>query len=93
MASDVKPSGNQKALREFPIQSLRDFLVPDALLQVKLFEAKSLAELDSLINAWILKSKGIVVTVSPAVKTSVSGNPDVNANYTISLTYLPAVEQ
>jgi hypothetical protein len=93
MASDVNPSGNQKSAREFPIQSLRDFLVPDALLKVKLFEANSLVELASLVDGWILESKAIVATVSPALKTIVSGSLGQTPSYTLSLTYLPAVEQ
>jgi len=93
MASDVNPSGNQKPTREFPIQSLREFLVPDALLKVKLFEAKALLELDTLINEWAVKSKAIIVTVSPAIKTVVAGDLELQTSYTLSLTYLPAVEQ
>lgn len=93
MVSGVSPSGNQKTVREFPIQSLRDFLIPDALLQVKLFEAKSLADLDSAINTWVLESKAIVATVSPALKTAVAGDLGISVSYTLSLTYLPAVEQ
>lgn len=93
MGSGVNPSGNQKAIREFPIQSLRDFLIPDVILKVKLFEAKSLSELDTLINDWLSESKAIVVTVSPALKTVIAGDLGPTVRYTISLTYLPAVEQ
>ena len=88
MASGVNPSGNQKPVREFPIQSLRDFLIPDAILKVKVFEANDLLELERAVNDWILQSKAIVATVSPAIKAITS-----NDSYTLSLTYLPAVEQ
>lgn len=93
MASDVNPSGNQKPKREFPIQSLRDFLIPDAILKVKLFEARNLEELDALINSWVSESKSIVATVSPAIKTVGDMGFGLQTSYTISLTYLPAVEQ
>lgn len=92
MASDVNPSGHQKPVREFPIQSLRDFLIPDVLLKVKLFEAKSLNELDAAVNEWVAESKAIVATVSPAIKTVTVGDLERDCNYTLSLTYLPAVE-
>lgn len=93
MASDVNPSGNQTPAREFPIQSLREFLLPDALLKVKLFEAKDLSELDTLVNEWVIEAKAIVATVSPAIKTFVGSDIEAQTSYTLSLTYLPAVEQ
>ncbi len=69
---------------EFPINSLRHFLLPDQLVQVKSFSANSLAELDAVINAWVTETQSVIAVVGPLVKAE-------NA-YTLSLTFVSSVE-
>jgi len=67
---------------EFPIPSLRQFLLPDQLVKVMVFAAADLAELNQVVNAWVNETKAIVATVSaPAI---------TDTGATLSLTYIPA---
>lgn len=73
----------------FPITSLRDLLVPTAVLRLKTFEADTVQELDSLVNDWISESQAIVVAISPISQMTYLND----TKHVIAVTYLPAVEQ
>ena len=75
--------------KEFPITSLRDLLVPTAVLRLKTFEAESVTELDPLVNKWVDESQGIIVAISPVTQMTYMDR----TVYAIAVTYLPAVEQ
>lgn len=74
--------------KEFPLRSLRQFLIPEATLLVKSFEAASISELDEKINTWISSTKAIVAVPAPVAKFEHDGNK----TYILSVTYLPANE-
>ena len=69
---------------EFPVSSLRHFMMPDQLVYAKNFKASSLAELDAIINAWVDETQSVIAVVGPLTH--------VNNLYTLSLTYVSAVE-
>lgn len=69
---------------EFPIQSLRQFLMPDQVVLLKTFVADSTQELDNLINKWVDETKNIIAI--PGVMTL------LNNKYHLSLTYVMTVE-
>lgn len=75
--------------KEFPITSLRDLLVPTAVLRLKTFEAESVTELDPLVNKWVDESQGIIVAISPVTQMTYMSR----TVYAIAVTYLPSVEQ
>lgn len=85
---DGVPVGNVAAeVRQFPLPSLRDFMLPDQLVLVQSFEATSLDKLDQQINAWIRESSAIVAIPSPVNCVTLDGA----TRYMISMTYLQAV--
>lgn len=69
---------------EFPLQSLRQFMMPDQTVQLKTFQAKDIQQLDIEINAWVQKTKSIIAVPGPLV-TSAEG-------VTLSLTFVVAAE-
>jgi hypothetical protein len=69
---------------EFPLQSLRQFMLPDQTVQLKTFQAKDIQQLDIQINAWVQKTKSIIAVPGPLV-TSAEG-------VTLSLTFVDAAE-
>ena len=69
---------------EFPLQSLRQFMMPDQTVQLKTFQAKDIQQLDIQINAWVQKIKSIIAVPGPLV-TSAEG-------VTLSLTFVDAAE-
>lgn len=69
---------------EFPIQSLRQFLMPDQVVLFKTFKAESIQELDNIINKWVDETKNIIAI--PGVMTL------LNNQYHLSLTYVMTVE-
>jgi hypothetical protein len=82
------PVGNNAAeVRQFPLPSLRDFMLPDQLVLVQSFEAASLDKLDEKINDWIRKSSAIVAIPSSVNRVTLDGV----TSYMISMTYLQAV--
>ena len=71
-------------MADFPIESLRHFLLPNQLLSVKFFSEKTLHDLEKQINDWVSKTKSIIVYV---------GIPNNgNDTITIAITFVPAVE-
>ena len=77
---DSEPAGDgSKQPTEFPIPSLRQFLLPDTLLYVHWFRAFSY-ELDIAVNQWIDLHKVIVVAASSPVTDGVY--------MTMSITYV-----
>ncbi len=71
-------------MADFPVDSLKHFLIPNQVLSFKLFQAKSAVELTEQINAWIAQTKNIIVS---------SGAPGViGEDIAIGLTFVPAVE-
>lgn len=79
---------NSSSPSEFPLKSLRAFLLPEATLLVKSFEAKTLKELDEEINNWVRATKAIIAVPSPIGKFETENG----TFYIISVTYLPANE-
>lgn len=69
---------------EFPINSLRHFMLPDQLVYLKSFEANSLEHLDVLVKQWVDQTASIIAVVGSPVKS--------NEKYLLSLTYVSAVE-
>ena len=69
---------------DFPINSLRHFLMPNQLVQLKSFEADSLDQLDAIVSAWVNATQNVIAIVGTPVKS--------NNKYAFSLTYVPAVE-
>ena len=83
------PTGNNADKpREFPLPSLRDFMLPDQLVSVQSFEAASLSLLDEKINKWI-EATGSIVAIPSPVNRVMSG--DITT-YMISMTYLKAAD-
>jgi hypothetical protein len=75
--------GNKANPKEFPIASLREFLLPSQLVNVRLFEGSSLQDLDDKINRWIGETKSIVAIPSSVSKTS-------EGNYLIAISFVNA---
>lgn len=83
--SRVPVGNNEPEPAEFPIPSLRKFLIPDQLVQVKTFFSddgydNSVIGLDCQINEWVDKTKNIIATVGPLASTP--------KGYSISVTYI-----
>jgi len=84
---DRVPTGNNpETPPEFPIPSLRKFMLPNQLVMHKSFEAKSLEELDAQVNNWVHESMSIVAIPSQ-INRQVD---DKGTHYLLSLTYIPA---
>lgn len=75
--------GNAASNQEFPISSLREFLLPSQLVGVRMFEADNLQALDDKVNRWIFDTKSIV-----AIPSSISRTAD--GNYMIAISFVPA---
>lgn len=69
---------------EFPLQSLRQFMMPDQTVQLKTFQAKDVQQLDEQINAWVKQTSNIIAIPGPVVSDSES--------VTLSLTFVAAAE-
>lgn len=69
---------------EFPLQSLRQFMMPNQTVQLKTFQAKDIQQLDIQINAWVQNTKNIIAVPGPAV-TNAEG-------VLLSLTFVEAAE-
>ena len=69
---------------EFPLQSLRQFMMPDQTVQLKTFQAKDIQQLDIQINAWVQNTKSIIAVPGPMVTNS--------EGVALSLTFIEAAE-
>jgi hypothetical protein len=69
---------------EFPLQSLRQFMMPDQTVKLKTFEAKDLQQLDMQINTWVKQTNNIIAIPGPVVITS--------EGVLLSLTFVEAAE-
>ena len=69
---------------EFPLQSLRQFMMPDQTVKLKTFEAKDLQQLDMQINTWVKQTNNIIAIPGPVVTTS--------EGVVLSLTFVEAAE-
>jgi hypothetical protein len=69
---------------EFPLQSLRQFMLPDQTVKLKTFEAKDLQQLDTQINTWVKQTNNIIAIPGPVVITS--------EGVVLSLTFVEAAE-
>jgi hypothetical protein len=69
---------------EFPLQSLRQFMMPDQTVKLKTFEAKDLQQLDMQINTWVKQTNNIIAIPGPVVITS--------EGVVLSLTFVEAAE-
>lgn len=82
---DLPPTGHPEPVpREFPLPSLRQFLMPDQVVQLKIFQAPDLPALETAIRTWVQQTKAIIAALGPV--SSVSGL------MTLSLTYVAAAE-
>lgn len=86
---DEIPTGNNPPLpSEFPLPSLRKFLMPDQLVFLRSFEAPTLGELDEQVNKWVTKTMAVIAIPSTINKIeSASGTA-----YTVTMTYIQAVD-
>jgi len=90
---DAVPTGNNPPEpRQFPLPSLRDFMLPDQVVFVQSFEAVSLAKLDEKINDWIAASSAIVAIPSSINKVTIGEGLTATTSYMISMTYLKAAD-
>jgi len=64
---------------EHPIFSVREELVPGALVQVKLFEGKTAADLEVAINKWVVETQNLVVCPGPL--SSSEGSAQMSVTY------------
>lgn len=76
------------AENKFPITSLSELLVPEALLKLKVIEGNSVSELSELANKWVDDEANIIVAISPVTQVTYG---DKNS-FVVALTYLPATE-
>ena len=67
---------------DFPLPSLRDFMLPDQLVLIQSFEAETLQALDTEVNRWVQQTKSIIAI--PSTITQAEGK------YLLTLTYVPA---
>tara|TARA_R110000824_G_C15201018_1_gene675678 strand:+ start:1431 stop:1712 length:282 start_codon:yes stop_codon:yes gene_type:complete len=80
---DRVPAGNSEPTPvEFPLPSLRQFLMPDQTVKVKTFVGGSADELDGQINKWVYETKNIIAIVGPLASMS--------SGYSLSVTYVQA---
>jgi hypothetical protein len=68
--------------QQFPIASLRHFLLPDQLVSVQVFQAETVQDLIDKVNSWVDSSKSVI-----AVPGCVSVSAGV---YYLTVTYVPA---
>jgi len=73
---------------KFPIASLSNLLVPEALLKLKVIEGDSVGELSELANKWVDDEANVIVAISPVTQVTYG---DKNS-FVVALTYLPATE-
>ena len=84
---DKVPTGNNlPEAAEFPLPSLRNFLMPGQLVSIKSFEASSLKELDDMINRWVYETASIIAIPSQLVKM-IEASGDL---YLITVTFVQA---
>lgn len=50
---------------EHPIFSVREELVPSAVVSVKVFEGKNSTEVEEAINTWVIETQNLVVCPGP----------------------------
>ena len=50
---------------DYPLISVKESLVPTAVVNVKVFEAETLQELERLINDWVASTQNLVVCPGP----------------------------
>ena len=53
---------------DYPLISVRESLVPTAVVNVKVFEAKTLQELEQSINEWVASTQNLVVCPGPLTR-------------------------
>jgi hypothetical protein len=70
---------------EFPLPSLRQFLLPDQTVKLRIFTAPDSVQLEQTINEWVQATQAIIAVVGSVVKTS--------DEVSLALTYVPAVEE
>jgi hypothetical protein len=71
-------------MADFPIPSLRQFLMPEQTVFVKAFATPTLEQLEFEINKWVTETKSII-----ALPGNISYDSGI---YHLALTYVPAVE-
>ena len=86
---DAVPTGNNPPEEvEFPLPSLRKFLMPGQLVSVKTFEAATLQDLDKMINQWVKQTSSIVAVPSAPTKVVIDHVP----SYLLTLSYVSTNE-
>lgn len=71
-------------MADFPLNSLRQFLVPNATLQVKTFAATTLIGLEKAVADWVHQTKNVVVVPGPITQSA--------TDYLLAVSFLPAKE-
>jgi hypothetical protein len=86
---DEVPTGNNAPpSSDFPLPSLRKFMLPDQLVLVRSFEAASLPELDKLVNAWVIETCAVI-----AIPSSISRVTDESGTYyLLTVTHIRAAD-
>jgi hypothetical protein len=87
--ADPVPTGNNATPpTEFPLPSLRKFMLPDQLVLVRSFEAATLPELEETVNDWVVKTLAVIAIPSSLSKvTTESGTC-----YLLTVTYIRAAD-
>jgi hypothetical protein len=79
------PTGtNPVPALNFPLPSLRQFLMPDQTVKFKIFQASTLFDLDAEVNNWVHVTKAIIAVVGPL--------NTLGDKVTVALTYVAAAE-
>ncbi len=71
---------------EHPLYSVRETLVPSALVSVKVFHANTADSLELAVDSWVAKTQNLVVCPGPVNYEALSGN------FVLALTYVAAVK-
>lgn len=69
---------------EHPLPSIRNSLVPTALVKLKVFESDSIASVEHKINAWVNETQNLVVCPGPVHWTGAAA--------TVAITYVKATD-
>lgn len=76
-----------KTPNEFPIQGLRQFLLPAQLTYVKFFLGETPDHVESIIAYWVLETQNIVVVAGP-----LTYEPETS-KFSVAVTYVPAYRE
>jgi hypothetical protein len=72
-------------LKKLELNSLKHFLLPNQLFQVKGFFVDEISEIETQINEWVKQTKNVVILIGIPVK--------FENKISVFVTYIPAVEK